>query len=167
MDQVYLFLFLPALIFGVRRSYGGLPANKLWLIALAVAIELLIAISTLSEQMRSAHTLNAYQIMLFLALLIIFLGALYAATNLPAMSFLWTFLACLVLFSLTLGWGKGLREKDRIYAQSLHKYVRCADYPVLIIRPMGERFLAIRSDNQWLVVDKDCETTASFSPENN
>jgi len=160
VDQAYLLLFPPVLIYILRclKLFDGGGRVGMAVVVTGLVIVLTIVLITLISQLPRITTQHRLEWLSIFIMLVLFLVAATSAALMDTPKFAGTFLACLVLFCLTLGFDKGLRDLDRSYEQASVSYGQCAVSPVAIIRPLGSGFLALSKTEGWIVIDASCQT---------
>lgn len=175
IGQVYLFTACPLLIFLAFRAKRKKYFGNLALYAFLLAIVMSVLAIALAPRLFSQDPRAFREVASMVALVMILAGVLawlffaesksmfereYAAQASVVVG-----LAVILTFSLGLGYNKGAIDNGRKYAQAIRSYSRCAATDKVVIRPIGPYFLALNSENRWLLVDDECEARFALGSE--
>ncbi len=176
VDEVLLPTLAAVLVAGTvhhlrhrRRRSTGVAAIAI-LLALTVIAVALIAIS-----LGSASGLgNASQALVISLVIIVLLPFVLAGLLVwedwhtalgiePAAGRLLLVAAVMFALSLTVGFNKALKDRERHY-RDLDRYFACAGRTIRVLRPVGDHYLALDRGDAWLLVTGECEPRFVLRP---
>ncbi len=167
VGQIYLLVGVPILIANIIRAWR----QRAWPTVIGCAVAALCAIGVMWSILHQAITprpvinraaeevLSTLAIGLILLVFLVWIVERFTrakAGSINRMNVMGTILAIFVL-ALAYGYNKGVTDRSRSYEESRDSYFECGTTHRAVIRPIGSHFLTLGANDQWALVDDQCE----------